>query len=1187
MKNISIYGRRLRPAMYALGAIALSACSVNVAHAQFRTSIQGTVTDPSGAVIPNVTLTLKDIQTNQVRTINSDASGVFSFQALPADHFVLTVTGAGFKKKVYSDLTFIPEQANSLLVQLDLGGTDTVVNVDASSEPVIDTQTSNIGATISANTIQHMPSFNGDVFTLSQLAPGAVATGAQSAGGGVYTQPGNQGPGGSTAGQRPTENGAQVNSNGQGYQNNAVSIDGISTVSAVWGGTTIITPTPEAVDNIRIVTNDYDAEDGRFAGAQTLVTSKSGTNQLHGSAFLSIYRPGLNAYNRRIDPAHDGSITPIRNNNQYNYYGGSLGGPLWKDKVFAFFAFESSPKSVNTQSQAWYETAAFRNAAPAGSIARTYMTFPGNAPQGTLASQPSCTSAQVGLAEGVTCRTVAGGLDLGSPLTNGLGNQDPTATGLPSAPGVGNGLDGIADVALYNTVNPTNSYYRQFAGRVDANVTSRDHVSFTMYWVPQGSTTYSGGTRTYQLYNHNQINQAMAGIWNHTFNPTFVNEARANVAGWRWNEITDNPQLPLGLPVANIAAFGSATPSQFGPSVPSHLNQWTISYKDVATKTLGAHTIKFGADETSLHYLQQPTAVPNYGFYNMWTFLNDAPDTESGNFNPLTGIPGGSRQDQRENLWGAFLQDDWKVMPTLTLHAGLRYSYFGALTDKQNDLNAVRIGDGTTGWQNLRIAKVGGLWNPQKLNFGPQLGFNWAPSMFNNKLVIRGGYGLSFNQNEIAITANTSYNPGASTYYNFAFTNPSTPGTGANILYATSSSPTSLTGYPANPHAKTTFNTNGLQTAGSANIIAFGDGKGNLPTIYVEHYSLDAQYQLPAQIVASVGYQGSVSRHLINHMTPNSYAVTRGYTLNQLVTSGDYWVNDGSANNNSLLLEAKRNMNHGLSLDAQFALAKSMDTDGSGPYYEDPYYPVSPASSYGPSDFNINKSAKVFGTWQPVFFHGDKRWVEKIAGGWSVSGIYSWHTGFPWSPTYSLPSSLYCNNCGYSTIRPYYKGGAGKSQSNDSFINGTNFNNYAAAATAGAANAPTKTINGTALTPYAYDNAYFNIPDQTNALTWQSQTAAVTPNVSLPVAAGARRNQMTGPSYRNVDMTIAKAFGMPNTRLLGDKANLEIRANALNVFNLLNLNPSNVNNNITLSNFGTDVTALSGRQLSFTARFSF
>lgn len=1149
------------------------------ARAQFRTSIQGTVTDPDGAVVPNAKLELKDNANSHILNTTSDAGGVYNFNALPADQFTLTVTAPGFSQQVIENLHVIPEQANSVDVKLALGEQSTTVTVSGEAAAAVDTETANIGATIDSNAIQHMPSFNRDVFTLTQLAPGTISDGAQNQGGGVRANPGSQGPGGTgNGGQFQIENGVQSNANGGQYESNGISIDGISTVSAVWGGTTVITPNEDAIDNVRIVTNDYDAENGRFSGSETLVTSKSGTNHIHGSAFIAIHRPGLNAYNRApfslVNGVPTKLITSVRDTQRFNQYGGSIGGPIIKDRVFAFFAYEASPNSSTSTGFGWYETPAFQKAAPANSIASKYVNFAGGTVVGTYNSTGTC--ALAGLNEGVNCKTIAGqGIDIGSPLTNGLGKQDPTATATNANPGVGNGLDGVADVAYYSTTSPYTSYYRDYNGRMDANATSKDHLAFTIYWVPQGNTSYNGGARAYNLFNHDVINEALSGIWNHTFSPTWLNEARANAAGWRYNEVAGNPQAPNGLPTDTIAFFGSsATVNQFGSNLGGVYNQWTYTYKDVVTKVAGNHTIHFGGEFTNLRYLNYPiySYRPHFSFYDIWDFLNDAPYSEGGTFNSITGTVGGPRSDNRENLYGAFVQDSWKATPNLTLNAGVRYSYFGSLYAKQNNIASVRFGSGSAAYTGLSVATNRPVWNPQKFNFGPQVGFNWSPSFSNGKMIVRGGFGLNFNQEEIAITANANFNPPTSNSPTFAWINPTTPGPqAANINYTLSSSPTSLSGFPANTAAITSYNSAGLPTAGNANVIIIGDGNGNLPTTYTEHYSLDTEYQFGRELVASIGYQGSQGRHIINHQTPDAPAVVAGDAINQLVTGGDFWINGGSSNNNALLLELKHPMLHQVQLDAQFMWAKSLDTDGSGPYYEDPYYPLGSGYSYGPSDFNIGRSFKLFGVWQPVIFHGSHNWAEKIVGEWSLSGIWNLHTGFPYSPTYGTGTSMYCSTCGYSNIRPSYLGGGGSNHSNSAFYNATNF--------AGNTSTGGKVGN-------SYSSKFFMVPNYTPQITYTG-SGVVQPTQALPYHPGLDRNAFTGPSYHDVDLTLSKGFGLPSNRVTGEDARFEIRADAFNIFSLLNLNPTGVNNDVTSQFFGRDTGAMGGRVITLTGRFSF
>jgi hypothetical protein len=1208
MKLISAVISHPRKASRWFALVAFLCVASLAAHAQFRTSVQGVVTDPQGEVIPGATLTLNDTATNKTLVQKSNDAGIFNFNALPASNFTLTVERQGFAKKVLTDLQFVPEQANALNVQLAVGDVSTTVNVNASQAPVLNTETAATGQTITASQLEHMPSSNRDIFTLSQLAPGAINDGSQASGGGVYNAPGNQGPGGSSnIGARPTENGPQTNANGGQYGSNGINIDGISTVSAVWGGTTIITPDPDSIANVQIVTNQYDAENGRFSGALTQVTTKSGTNQVHGSLYISIHRPGLNAYQPSFTVLGN-PFTPQRNTERFNQYGGSVGGPLWKNRVFAFFDYENIPNSSTVTTTGWYDTAAFDALGRSGSIANTYLTFPGAAALGTIIPT-NCAGA--GLTEGVNCHSVTGGLNIGSPLTSPLGTHDPTAGGSATNAGLGSGLSDVPDIAEYNSSTPSSSYYHAYNGRLDADATKNDHLSFTIYWIPQGSTSYNGIARPYNLFHSNQVNDAFTVIWNHVISPTFLNEARANAAGYRWNQVADNPQAPVGLPDDTLTSYnnlgiqaniGSINLNRFGPTVGSTLNQWTYSYKDVATKVWGQQTIKFGGEFTRLQYLNDPTYidVPSYQFYNIWDFLNDAPMEETGSFQPLTGLPGQARQDDRENLFGFFVQDDWKVRPNLTINLGLRYSYFGSLFTKQNNVGVVLLGSGTSTYTGISIRTGGNLWTPQKGNFGPQIGFAWSPENFHNKLVVRGGYGLSYNQEEIAISANGGSNPPAT--YNlsnsFSYVSPGNPGpNGGKIVYALSSSPTNFYGYPPNPNTIVSFNAAGLPSASGFSITAF---PSHLPTAYSQHYSLDLQYDLGYSLVATAGYEGSVSRHLIGQENLNAAAQINGQALNPLVANLDYYGNENSSNNNALLLGLKHQFAHQFSAEGQFMWAKSMD-NGSGPYEEDTYFPLGPIYSYGRSDYNVGKSFKAFGTWQPIFFRGSHSWLEKVAGGWNLSGIYTVHTGFGWTPSYSAAQSMYCATCNYTNLRPNYSGGGGHKTSNKAFETQSNFPNYgtvtaAATVTQAAVNNPT-CVAGSGnypgcLTTVQYSNQYFSTPNLQSAMTWANPAGFPAVNVAPPPAPGFARNSFNGPGYRDVDASLSKTFGLPRMPVLGSSAGFEIGVNALNLFNNLNLNTQNIVTDVTSPNFGTinqssSTSVLGSRAVTFNARFSF
>jgi len=538
---------------------------LSTAHAQYRASIQGVVTDPQGAAVSGATVTLKNLETNQTLTATTDDSGIYNFNALPPSRYSLTVDKTGFKKQVLENVGLIADQANALNLQLELGQVAETVTVNGDSTPLIDTETANLSGTVSTNQIQHMPSFGRDVFQLVQLTPGVFGDGAQGNGGGSQNLPGTQGPGGTggSTGIFATENGPQALAVGQQYENNSVTIDGISTTSAVWGGTTVVTPSEDSVESVKVVSNGYDAEAGRFSGAQIQITSKSGTNNFHGSAFFTAHRPGLNAYQRFNGLGN----SDLRDNNRFNQFGGSVGGPIWKNKIFFFFDYETA-RNPNSSSvgNGWYDTSAFDALAPSGSIAAKYLTFPGSGVVNQGINPSTCATA--GLQEGVNCRTIAGqGLDIGSPLKSALGTQDLSFQN-PSNPGVGGGLDGVADIANFITSSTTTSSRAQYNGRLDADVTNKDRIGFAIYYVPQSASFLNGGARAYNFFHHSQINEAFSGIWNHTFSPSLLNEARVNAAGWRWNEVDSNPQSPVGLPsdfIGNIGSIGA--PNSFGPNV--------------------------------------------------------------------------------------------------------------------------------------------------------------------------------------------------------------------------------------------------------------------------------------------------------------------------------------------------------------------------------------------------------------------------------------------------------------------------------------------------------------------------------------------------------------------------------------------------------------------------------------------
>jgi Carboxypeptidase regulatory-like domain len=1120
------------------------------AHAQYRAGIQGTVLDAQGAAVSDAKVTVTAQETGIAQETTTDSNGVYSVNRLAPGLYRVTAEKAGFKTKDIENINIIGDQTTAVNATLEVGQVTESVTVNGDQLPEIDTESGQIAGTITNQQIQSMPSFGRDVFQLLQLAPGAFGDGSRSSGGDTFSLPSSEQAGsGSADGIFKTENQGQITAAGVRNNQNNYTIDGVGVTSVSWGGASVITPNEDSVKEVKVLSNNYDAEYGRYAGGQVQVISANGTNQFHGSAFIQINRPGLNAYNSWGGPFGG---APQRDNSRFNQIGGSIGGPIWKNKIFFFFTYETIRNDSTSTGTGWYETPQLLTMAPAGSNAAKFTTYPGTGVSASSVVNVPCSG--IGLVQGVNCNQVSGGLNIGSPLTTPLGTSDPTYVS-NLTPGVGSGLSDVPDLMFVNTIQPTSTTEQQFHGRLDWNITNKDLVAFSAYDVPVSSSFYNGPARPMNFYHHDAINQAATLLWDHTFSPTLVNEARANAAGWRWNEIKSNPQEPWGLPNANIDNIGSISPENFGAPGPSVFDQWTYGGKDTLTKVENSHTLKMGGEFTRLLFVDEApwSARPSYNFRNYWDFLNDAPYVENGTFDPITGVPASFRKDTRENITAAFIQDTYKMRPNFTVTLGLRWEYFSPLTEKNGNISSVHLGDTTqTLLSAMYVQKGGNLFNTSLANFGPQIGFAWSPGeirghQFQNKLVFRGGFGMSYSGIEEAITLNGRNNP--------PFVSSNSTLTGSQILYELPANVHDFNGYPSNPFTIANFNEDLLPTT---SIVGLTGYTNNMPSTYTYHYSFEGQYDLGHQWVATLGYQGSASRHLTLQTNLN-LLYSQITPLNPVVNDVDWYSNTGNASFNALLAEIQHNFAHTFMFDGQYRFSKCMD-DGSNNFAVANYQWI-PSSAWGPCDFDATNAVKLYGIWTPNIFHGNN-WKEKIIGGWSLSGIFNWHTGFPWSPTYNniddqnTCNMVYQNSCSGGSngalLPAAYLGGAGSNHSNSAFKTGSNFPNGGA--------------------------AYFTPPSFTPGPNF--------PDVGpLPGPPGIRRNSFRGPHYTDVDATLSKSFGLPNTKILGENAKLEIRANFYNLFN--NLNLANVDSTVTDTHFGEATTVLGGRTIQMLARFSF
>jgi hypothetical protein len=1141
-------------------------------YAQYKAGIQGVVVDPQGSVVEGATVTLTSKETNISKTTTSDSSGIYNFLSLAPGRYAITVEKTGFKKQSLEDVVVAAEQTQAVNIALEVGDVTQSVTVTAEFAPAIDTETGQISSTLSDKEIQSLPSFGRDPFQLLRLAPGVFGDAAHNNGGGSQNTPGSAGPGGSSATSSifATENQVQINANGQRNIANSFQIDGVEVNSLDWGGAAIVTPNEESVKEVRITSNQYSAENGRNSGAQVEVVSQNGTNEYHGSIFIKIDRPGLNAFQKVNNPNNPKSVQRVTN--RFNQIGGSVGGPILKNRLFGFFSYETVRNSSVNTGTGWVETPQFLKAvgAQTGFISGGLLSFPGEGASFTTNLNATC--AQVNL-PATNCQAISGGLDIGSPLTSGRGAKDSTFGAAGTPYGVGSGLDGIPDVAFVQTVNPTNTVATQWNGRADFQATSKDLLAYSIYWVPNDATFLNGPARPANLWHSDRLNYSEALLWNHTFNSSMLNEARFNVSRWYFDELQSNPQEPWGLPLdfLNCAPGSSLCPSNYGTQGPGIFFKTAYNIRDTVSRVQGKHTLKFGVDIYKEQNKQTNAggARPDYVFRSMWEFANDAPIQEFGNFDPRTGVPTSVTGYVRSNIYALFVQDDFKLKPNLTVNLGMRWEYFGPFHEKFGNLSHPILGAAPNQLAGLTLKLGGDLYSSSAHNFGPQIGFAWSPNAlpllhheFHNRLVIRGGFGIGYNRMEDAILLGNLSNPPLVSFFNF------TGSSAADILYAAPSNTKQFAGWPMNPNAELTFDpTSHLPTNGGP--VTLNGVDNNLSTPYTYRYSLEAQYDLGRSWVATVGYQGSLSRHYTRQENLNwNYS-----PLNPRVNNLFFWTNDVNGNYNALLTEIQHHFSNSFEIDAQYTYSKSMD-DGSFDYNIGDY-PFDRRLEYGPSDYDVTNNFKLWGLWSPRIFRGSNGWMEKVAGGWTVSGIWVAHSGFPWTPEYNVqiinsPGGNTCSliypGSGFCTVRPgAYLGGAGSNYSNSTFEKSLG-------------NFP----NGPA--------TYFTPPALTTS--------------GIPAAPGIDRNTFRGPRYSSVDFTLAKAFGFPRLPVLGENSKLEIRANFYNLFNQVNFAAlpnqtigtiqvnalTGVQTNPTASGttrFGQVQNGLAGRVIELQARFSF
>jgi hypothetical protein len=1144
-------------------------------YAQFKASIQGTVVDPQGGAVADAQVTLINQGTGISRSTVTSDQGFYRISELPPGRYTVRVEATGFKSSISKDVEVKAEEPRGFDVTVEVGAVNEQVTVSASAES-LHTENANTGTTISADQIERLPQFGRDPYELLRLTPGVFGDSSRGANGGANNLPNSTGPGGSNASIFQVENSVQVVASGQRQDTNNFTIDGVSVNSLQYGGSAVITPNQESVQEITVLSNTYSAEDGRTSGAQVKVVTKSGTNQLHGGGFFKYQDPNWNAFNKYGGP---NNAPPVRVNNNFRQFGGNVGGPIVKDKLFFFFSYEglrSTGRDVS--SPTWVETPQFRQLViqdHPNSIGAKILSSAGIAPRVASVLTSTCALATLPSSQ---CQEVSGGLDLGSP-TGAQGQY------VSQANPTGGGFDGIPDIQYVTLAEPSINRGDQYNGRLDY-VVGRNQFAYSAYFTMVNNITADnpGRDRPQGDLSIQPLNEVQAFSFIRTFSPTLVNEFRVNFTRFNFNQIATSRNVNFGIPRIEIEGY-SFDRIRFGPpqgaTTPAVFVENSFDFRDTLTKNIQNHALRLGVDviaeqnNNSLSGAARPLFVHHF----IWNLANDTPIFEGIDANPQTGGPADAHRYLRSKDMGFFFQDDWKVKPNLTLNLGLRYEYFTPFRDAKNRLSNITFGPGGV-LTTARVGSVPRLIDRTMRDFGPRFGFAWSPSRLQGSSVVRGGAGLVYNRPDDVLFGNAAFNPPDYARFSICCGTSSTPFVNGQILYTLGAS-NAFNSYPANPALARGIDPvtgaicgdPGCTPAKDIPVEIYG-GSPHYRDAYVYIYSMEIEHRFPWQLIATAGYQGSNSHKLTRLVNQNFLQAPSPSFFAVYVPTSDV-----NANYNALNLRLRRQFSSGFSFDAQYRYSKSIDqlsNEGPGAVTNQTD-PAHPQTEHGPSDFDVRHNVNFYALYDLPFFRNRSSWTGKLLGGWQLNGLLTWHTGFPWTPVTGQIASVPITNAGnISPTRPTQltKQPVGDT-SNSSFI--TPNANFPGLIHQG-------DLVGDPANPGSTISAQCSNTDPTTRPGYPFFA------ICTPGAPGVGRNSFRGPGYFGVDMSVVKRLGLPNTKLWGENAAIELRGNFFNVFNKLNLQPFSFgtdNTKVETDLFGRAPAGLAGRVVEFQARLNF
>jgi hypothetical protein len=1091
-----------RNLMFSLLLAALATFCGSRASGQDATGrITGIIYDPSGAVITDAHVTVTNVATHISRETTSDATGFYQVLALPIGSYTVSVEHQGFRSATTAESKLEINQTLKIDIKMEVGSTAETVTVE-STTGTVETINPTLGSTVSERTVQDMPLNGRNALDLALLQPGVLPA----------DNPAN-GSGG-TGGMQFSIGGGRSDSNTfvlDGGLNNDLLDNGV-----------VYNPNPDSIQEFKVLTSNFTAEYGRSAGGIVTEVTKSGTNAIHGSAYDFVRNTAFDANNFFSNLNGDPRQTLHR-----NQYGGTVGGPIKKDKLFFFLAYQKEQLSE----------AAVSNQVTLPTAAELQGNFSGSPNQAAVASflqanpffQPNPALAAQGIINPASIDPVAQAY-----IKAGLIPTSNSPTG----------------AATFQ--NPLTNKPDEWTGKLDYEASPKDHFTATFGRIndpqlnpgPGGIPGYGSTSTLYSRF----FNLAYI----RAFSPNILNEFRAT--GQRSDTLQRVPatkqptSTELGI---NIKSDNPTGPTQidfpnavigFSIQGPSRLVDNTFAYSDVLSWTRGRHTMKFGGSFSAYQDNQVFDFEINGQFFYS---TSGAAGDPFANF--LVGLPDffdqgpSAPSNIRTKATYVFGQDEWHVAHNLTLTYGLRYEYSTPKSDTKGRTYSVIPGaPQSTVFPGAPLGLLfpgdkgapNGANFPDKTNFAPRFGFAWQP-FHDGKTSVRGGWGMFYDV--LKAEDNFQFN-GQVPFASAAFIGNFQPGGPATTSgFAFQSDPFGSTGNP-NPFGQPlNHNVNFANTFGT--FTSNGTGATivdpRLRTPYTYQYNLSIEHQVSNKLVARAAYVGSSSHGLttlvdinpfdpatLNSPNPQRFLNERpgnfpaftnsdpnGVTppgFNPNVPDGSFgqeqeFKNASNANYNALQLSLTQQTTNvwklgGMYYTLGYTWAHSIDNasgfrQGS---FAVPFF--NPQLFRGSSDFDVRQYLTFSGGWDLPFTRGPQRLVK----GWSLYPILTWRTGFPFTAI-----------GGFNTL----DNAPGPTGAGDQGL-----------------------INANLTAPIQYLNP------KTNGLQFFSQ-ASFNDNVVQGYGT-APRNVLRGPGRTNLDLSLAKV-----TPLYRERITLELRVDAFNLFN--------------------------------------